>query len=38
MHNLVALGMFLALLFAGLGVLLAGLGIFYWGKEKSEKK
>jgi hypothetical protein len=38
MHNLVAVGIFLALLFAGLGLLLAGLGFFYWGKGKGEKK
>lgn len=38
MHNLVAVGIFLVLLFAGLGLLLAGLGFFYWGKGKSEKK
>jgi hypothetical protein len=38
MHNLVAVGIFLALLFAGLGFLLAGLGFFYWGKGKGEKK
>ena len=38
MHNLVAVGIFLALLFAGLGLLLAGLGFFYWGKKKGEKK
>jgi len=38
MHNLVAVGIFLALLFAGLGALLAGLGIYEWGKDKSRKK
>lgn len=38
MHNLVAVGIFLALLFAGLGALLAGLGIYEWGKGKSKKK
>ena len=38
MHNLVAVGIFLALLFAGLGFLLAGLGFYYWGKGKGEKK
>ncbi len=38
MHNLVAVGIFLVLLFAGIGLLLAGLGVFYWGKGKSEKK
>ncbi len=29
MHNLVAIGIFFALLFAGLGLFLAGLGIYY---------
>ena len=38
MHNLVAAGIFFVLLFAGLGILLAGLGIFYWGKGRGEKK
>ena len=38
MHNLVAVGVFLVLLFAGLGLLLAGLGVYYWGKGRSEKK
>jgi hypothetical protein len=37
MHNLVAVGIFLALLFAGLGFLMAGLGIFYWGQRNSKK-
>jgi hypothetical protein len=37
MHNLVAVGIFLALLFAGIGVLMAGLGIYEWGKGKSKK-
>jgi hypothetical protein len=38
MHNLVAVGIFLALLFAGLGIVLAGLGVYYWGKGKSKKE
>jgi len=38
MHNLVAAGIFLALLFAGLGLLMAGLGFYHWGKGKGEKK
>ena len=40
MHNLVAVGLFLLLLFGGLGLLLAGLGIYEWGKKnnKSEEK
>lgn len=37
MHNLVAVGIFLVLLFAGLGILLAGLGIYNWGKGNSKK-
>lgn len=32
MHVLVDFGLFLALLFGGLGLLLAGLGIMYWGR------
>jgi|GEM_PF-2717531 len=31
MHNLVAAGLFFLLLFAGLGIMLAGLGVYYWG-------
>ncbi len=38
MHNLVAVGIFLVLLFAGLGLLLAGLGVYYWGKGRNKKK
>ena len=38
MHNLVAVGIFLVLLFAGIGLMLAGLGIYYWGTGKSKKK
>ena len=38
MHNLVAVGIFLVLFFAGLGLLLAGLGVYYWGKGNSKKK
>ena len=38
MHNLVAVGIFLVLLFAGLGLLLAGLGVYYWGKRDGKKK
>lgn len=38
MHNLVAVGIFLALLFAGLGALMVGLGIYEWGKGKSKEK
>jgi hypothetical protein len=38
MHNLVAVGIFLILVFAGIGILLAGLGIYYWGTGKSKKK
>jgi len=38
MHNLVAAGIFLVLLFAGIGILLAGLGVFYWGKGNCRKK
>ena len=38
MHNLVAVGIFIALMFSGLGVMMAGLGIYYWGKGKDKKK
>lgn len=38
MHNLVTVGIFLVLLFAGLGIILAGLGVYYWGKGSSKKK
>jgi len=38
MHNLVAVGLFLLLLFGGLGVLLAGLGIYNWGKREGKKE
>ena len=38
MHNLVAVGVFLLLLFGGLGLLLAGLGVYYWGKHDGKKK
>ena len=38
MHNLVAVGLFLLLLFGGLGLPLAGLGVYYWGKGRSKKK
>ena len=38
MYNLVAVGMFLLLLFGGLGLLLAGLGVYYWGKRNSKEK
>lgn len=38
MHNLVAVGIFLVLLFAGLGFLLAGLGVYHWGKGRSRKR
>jgi hypothetical protein len=38
MHNLVAVGIFLALLFAGLGIVLAGLGVYYWGKGGGKNK
>lgn len=41
MHNLVAVGIFLALLFAGIGMMMAGIGFYEWakakGKEESEK-
>jgi len=36
MHNLVAVGILLLLIFAGLGIMLAGLGVFYWGKGKEK--
>ena len=36
MHNLIAVGIFMLLLFAGIGLLLAGLGVYYWGKGKGE--
>ena len=38
MHNLVAVGLFLLLLFAGIGFMLAGLGIYNWGKGNGKKK
>ena len=31
MHNLVAAGLFFLLLVAGIGIMLAGLGVYYWG-------
>lgn len=34
---LVQLGLFLALLFGGIGLLLAGLGIMKWGNGQEEK-
>lgn len=38
MHNLVAVGLFLLLLFGGLGLLLAGLGVYNWGKRENKKE
>jgi hypothetical protein len=38
MHNLVTVGVFLILLFGGLGLLLAGLGVYYWGKGRNRNK
>lgn len=38
MHNLVAVGLFLLLLFGGLGILLAGLGVYNWGKSTDKKE
>lgn len=37
MNNLVAVGIFLVLLFAGIGLLLAGLGVYYWGKRNQNE-
>ncbi len=37
MHNLVAAGLFMLLLLGGLGLLMAGIGIYYWGKRESKK-
>lgn len=34
MNNLVAAGLFMLLMLGGIGVLLAGLGIYEWGKNK----
>ena len=38
LHVLVQLGMFLFLLFSGVGVLLAGLGIMKWGNGQEHKQ
>jgi len=37
MHNMVAIGIFFVLLFAGIGIMLAGLGVYYWGKGNEKK-
>lgn len=36
MHNLVAVGLMIFFFFAGIGVMMVGLGIYYWGKSKCE--
>ena len=38
MHNLVAVGLFMFLMFAGIAVLMAGLGVYEWGKSKNKKE
>ena len=37
MHNLVAIGLLLLLIFAGIGIMLAGLGVYYWGKGREKE-
>ncbi|SEQ02632.1 hypothetical protein [Thalassovita taeanensis] len=37
LHILVQLGIFLALVFGGIGVMLAGLGLMKWGNGQESK-
>ena len=37
MHNLVAVGLLLLLIFTGIGLMLAGLGVYYWGKREYDE-
>jgi hypothetical protein len=37
MNNLVAAGIFMLLLLAGIGIMMAGIGIYTWGKRESRK-